>query len=241
MSVATEIDRIKSKVSAAYTAVKNKGVTTSKTKIADLAEEISKIQTGKPEEEKTVGLFFIGDENQLILPTDGKVMSKVIVKKPLTLERSNIRENVSIGGVVGTLEEKKPEQIKSVTITANGTTNVLPDSGKVLSKVIVTTNVSGGASGGYNVDFESSVWIANTVTVSIEYADGSTETITATSGDIAGKSRSNVVKMTFTDTDSERYVVYKMPASGGSEESLYMTPTATLVLTADAYIQSIDK
>ena len=43
-NIATEIDRIKSGVSAAYTAVKNKGVTTSKTKIADLAGEISKIK-----------------------------------------------------------------------------------------------------------------------------------------------------------------------------------------------------
>ena len=178
MSVATEIDRIKSKVSAAYTAVRNKGVTTSKTKIADLAGEISKIQTGKTEQEK------------------------------------------------------------SVTITANGTAAVLPDSGKTLSKVIITTNVSGE---GYTAYFESFIFIANTVTVSIEYADGSTETITATSGDIAGKSRSNVVKITFTDTDSERYVVYKMPASSGSEESLYLTPTATLVLTADVSIQSIGK
>lgn len=136
------------------------------------------------------------------------------------------------------IKTQKPEQEKSVTITANKTTTVLPDSGKTLSKVIITTNVSGE---GYTVSFAAGIWIASTVTVSIEYADGSTETITATSGDIAGKSRSNVVKMTFTDTASDRYVVYKMPASGGSEESLYLMPTATLVLTADAYIQSIDK
>lgn len=136
------------------------------------------------------------------------------------------------------IKTQKPEQEKSVTITANKTTTVLPDSGKTLSKVIITTNVSGE---GYTAYFESRIRIADTVTVSIEYADGSTETITATSGDIAGKSRSNVIKITFTDTASDRYVVYKMPAGGGSEESLYMMPTAVLILTADATILSIDK
>lgn len=178
MSVSSEIERIKKAVSQSYRAVELRGVTPDSTKIAKLPHWILKIQT------------------------------------------------------------QKPEQEKSVTITANKTTTVLPDSGKTLSKVIITTNVSGE---GYTADFESGIWIADTVTVSIEYADGSTETITATSGDIAGKSRSNVVKMTFTDTDSERYVVYKMPALGGSEESLYLTPTATLVLTANVSIQSIGK
>ena len=37
--------------------------------------------------------------------------------------------------------EQKPEQTKSVTITENGTTSVLPDEGSVLSKVDVNVNV----------------------------------------------------------------------------------------------------
>lgn len=93
---------------------------------------------------------------------------------------------------------------------------------------------------GYTVYFADWVWIADTVTITVEYADGSTETLTS-QNDMGGKSRSNVVKMTFTDTDSERYVRYKMPANGGSEESLYMMPTVTLVLTADAEIEEIGK
>ena len=93
---------------------------------------------------------------------------------------------------------------------------------------------------GYTVYFIDGVWIADTVTITVEYADGSTETLTS-QNDMGGKSRSNVVKMTFTDTDSERYVRYKMPANGGSEESLNLWPTATLVLTADAEIEGIDK
>lgn len=93
---------------------------------------------------------------------------------------------------------------------------------------------------GYTVYFADWVWIADTVTIFVEYTDGSTETLTS-QNDMGGKSRSNVVKMTFTDTDSDRYVRYKMPANGGSEETLYMMPTVTLVLTADAEIEEIGK
>ena len=93
---------------------------------------------------------------------------------------------------------------------------------------------------GYTVYFADWVWIADTVTITVEYADGSTATLTSQS-DVSGKSYSNIVKMTFTDTDSDRYVRYKMPAIGGSEETLYMMPTVTLVLTADAEIEEIGK
>lgn len=44
-----------------------------------------------------------------------------------------------IAGISGS----KEEQEKSVEITENGTTEVLPDDGKALSKVTVTTNVAG--------------------------------------------------------------------------------------------------
>lgn len=93
---------------------------------------------------------------------------------------------------------------------------------------------------GYTVYFVETIWIADTVTISVEYADGSTETLTS-QNDMGGKSRNNVVKMTFTDTDSDRYVTYRMPANGGSEETLHLLPTATLVLTADAEIWAIEK
>lgn len=42
--------------------------------------------------------------NQVILPTSGKVMSKVTVQKPATLLPENIKKDVVIGGVTGALE-----------------------------------------------------------------------------------------------------------------------------------------
>lgn len=247
MSVATEIDRIKSKVSAAYTAVKNKGVTTSKTKIADLAGEISKIQTRKPEEEQTVTPFFPGGENQLVLPSHGKVMSKVTIEKPSALEPSNIRDNVMISGVVGTLREKKPEQVKNVTITENGSTSIFPDSGKTLSRVIITTNVSGGGGGGggggYTVYFDSE-WTSfygsgRMGTVKFLYADGTD--YTSVDNNLNSASFSNVVSVTFTETEGESWsITYEV---NGSQDNLWLgsKSTETLDLTGDTTFLSFSK
>ena len=42
---------------------------------------------------------------------------------------------------IASISTEKPEQEKSITVTENKTTEVMPDSGKVLSKVTITTNV----------------------------------------------------------------------------------------------------
>lgn len=54
-------------------------------------------------EEQTVELSMLSG-NQIIQPTSGKVMRKVTVQKPGTLLPENIKKDVVIGGVVGTLE-----------------------------------------------------------------------------------------------------------------------------------------
>ena len=226
-------------------AIRRKRGTTGKINPQNFEEEISGIPTGKPEEEKTVYLNMVNG-NQVITPTDGKVMSKVTVKKPSTLIRSNIRENVSIGGIRGILEEKKPEQEKAVTITTNGITNVLPDSGKTLSKVIITTNVSGGGGGGgggYNVYFDSE-WTSfygsgRMGTVTITHADG-TQSI-STDNDLNGASYSNAVSVTFTETEGESWsITYEM---NGSQDNLWLGShsTETLDLTGDTTFLSFSK
>lgn len=82
MSIKSEIDRIKSNVAAAYTALSAKGAT---------------------------------------IPTT--------------------KNSANLAAAIASIATQKAEQTKSVTVTANGTTTVTPDSGKVLSKVTVTTNV----------------------------------------------------------------------------------------------------
>ena len=225
-------------------AIRRKRGTTGKINPQNFEEEISGIPTRKPEEEKTVYLNMVNG-NQVIPPTDGKVMSKVTVKKPSTLIRSNIRNNVSIGGIRGTLEEKKPEREKAVTITANGITNVLPDSGQTLSKVIITTNVSGGGGGGggYNVYFDSE-WTSfygsgRMGTVTITHADG-TQSI-STDNDLNSASYSNAVSVTFTETEGESWsITYEM---GGSQDNLWLSSnsTETLTLTGNTTFISFSK
>jgi len=199
----------------------------------------------KPEEEKTVDLN-MASGNQVITPTDGKAMSKVTVKKPSTLKPENIRIYTNIGGVVGTLNPQKAEQEKSVTITENGTTTVLPDSGNALSKVIIITNVSGGGGGGgggYTVDFDSEWTIfygsGRMGTVKITHADGTEET--STDNNLNSASYSNVVSVSFTETEGESWsIVYEM---GGSQDSMFLGShsTETLTLTGNTTFLSFSK
>lgn len=241
MSVAAEIDRIKSKVSDAYTAVRNKGVTTSKTKIADLAGEISKIQTRKPEEEKTVDLN-MASGNQVILPTDGKAMSKVTVKKPWQLAPEYIRKGFTIGGVRGTLPVYSLVK-KEVIVTENGTTVYTPPEGSVYNTFTVTVNVGGSGGGGYNVYFDSE-WTnfygtGRMGTVKFLYADDTDYT----SGDnnLNGASFSNVVSVTFTEMEGESWsITYEV---NGSQDNFWLgsKSTETLDLTGDTTFLSFSK
>lgn len=60
-----------------------------------------------PTQEKTVPLS-MADGDQVVTPSDGKVLSKVTVQKPSTLTSENIKKDVDIGGVVGALESGAP-------------------------------------------------------------------------------------------------------------------------------------
>ena len=59
------------------------------------------------------------------------------------------------GGVVEVEIPAKEEQEKTITITENGTTEILPDTNKTLSKVTVVTNVPIGVSENYAVAFNA--------------------------------------------------------------------------------------
>lgn len=58
--------------------------------------------------------------NQVILPTSGKVMSKVTVQKPDTLLPENIKKDVVIGGVTGTLEAGDTSETWVIKSSAQG-------------------------------------------------------------------------------------------------------------------------
>ena len=66
-------------------------------------KEVTVNVPGKEEEAKEVDLA-MASGNQTITPTSGKVLSQVVVKKPATMLPENIKKDVNIGGVTGTLE-----------------------------------------------------------------------------------------------------------------------------------------
>lgn len=82
--------------------------------------------------------------NQVILPTSGKVMSKVTVQKPDTLLPENIKKAVVIGGVTGTLEAGDTSETWVIKSSAAGEL--------VTTQIAFTSNGQKFASIGANYD-----------------------------------------------------------------------------------------
>lgn len=76
------------------------------------------------QQEKTVDDLLLVYGNQTIVPDVGKTLSKVIINKPDTLIAENVKKDVTIAGVVGTLEPTLQE--KTVTPSTSAQT-ITPD------------------------------------------------------------------------------------------------------------------
>ena len=79
-------------------------ISTTKPKIS---YDIKLMKTGKSEYSGTFDLS-MADGDQVITPNEGRVFSKVIVKKPDAMVAENIRKDINIGGVVGSLKPYVP-------------------------------------------------------------------------------------------------------------------------------------
>lgn len=80
--------------------------------------------------------------NQEVIAPNNYLYYKVTIIKPTTLVSNNVRKGVTIAGVVGTMEEQKEEEEKTINISANNTYTVVPTDGKTLSKVTAVVTVS---------------------------------------------------------------------------------------------------
>ena len=99
------------------------------------------IVQSKQQTNTEVQLVLAGGNQDVIAP-NGYLYYKVTIVKPDTLVSNNIRKGVTIAGVIGTMEEQKEEEEKTIDITANNTYIVLPTDGKTLSKVTAVVTVS---------------------------------------------------------------------------------------------------
>ena len=82
---------------------------------------------------------------------NGSGSAKIADVEKAKLTEENIREGVTILGKTGTLKVANLQDEKSVSVTANGTTEITPDTGyDGMKKVALTVNVptSGGGGGG---------------------------------------------------------------------------------------------
>lgn len=88
---------------------------------------------------KEVSLLMV-DGDQTILPDANMTMEKAIVKKPATLIPANIKQGVSIGGVVGEMTGtgKEEVEVSEALNMANGNQIIPPpDNTKTISKVTI--------------------------------------------------------------------------------------------------------
>lgn len=103
MSIASEIARLQQAKADLKTAINSKGGNITTERIDQFASEVASLPSPKEEETKTLTPDF-SSGNQVIVPTSDKVLSQVTLIKPAQLIPENIKEDVDICGVVGTLE-----------------------------------------------------------------------------------------------------------------------------------------
>lgn len=99
------------------------------------------IVQSKQQTDTEVQLALAGGNQEVIAP-NGYLYYKVTIIKPATLVSNNIRKGVTIAGIIGTMEEQKEEEEKTINISANNTYTVIPTEGKTLSKVTAVVTVS---------------------------------------------------------------------------------------------------
>ena len=83
-------------------AIRSKTGKTEEILAASFAGNINSIDTSKPEETKEVLLDFSSGDMEVV-PTTGKVFSKITIPQPENLLPENIAEGVNVAGIVGVL------------------------------------------------------------------------------------------------------------------------------------------
>ena len=195
------------------------------TESSQTAVESGKYTTGAvtvaavPSETKTVDLN-MASGNQVVSASSGKWMTSVTVNKPATLLPENIKKDVNISGVVGTMEsgggkggdynivqtndgdncslaitDANTFVLTTKTITENGTYNASADNADGYSQVTVNVASGGGGGAGFSVTFPATAKNWNKITSGgIVQVDGTVVSI-ADYSTLAGQTIPNVLEI----------------------------------------------
>ena len=226
MSIQSEIDRIAGAKTTLGNYLQQNGVAVPSGATLDEMALLLADVIGTKSQEKIVNLS-MASGNQVITPDDGYTLSKVTVTKPDTLIPDNIKKDVNIGGVVGSMSGGGAPSLqpKSATYTANGTATITPDEGyDGLSSVDVTVNVSGGGGGVETCTLTTSVFEAPGVVHGTIYAYSGDTLITITS-----KGTYSINKNSLIYIDG----AYGFDAVTGLEELYYMQRARVCNVTSD--------
>ncbi|MDY5912564.1 MAG: hypothetical protein SPJ62_11300 [Inconstantimicrobium porci] len=208
----------------------------------------------KTEQTKTIDLS-MASGNQIISPDSGKVLSKVTVNKPSTLIPDNIKKDVNIGGVVGTLES-------SSSSGGDGAYNIETTDNSDGTQNLIITDAAAGSSGGngFSITFPATATNWNNMQYGkIIQADGTIVDMLDYSK-ISGKTFSNVVAIkgtgTFSNTlkmvllsgkiisiyDTGEFISSWITTDGGSTYTGFMGngSVVTWILLADTVLSSIE-
>ena len=146
-------------------------VTPDSGKVLSKVSIVTNISATTPTEEKTVDLS-MESGNQVIMPTSGKSLPKVTVKKPASLLPGNIKNNVYIGGVRGSLQQPT---LYSPTISLSGdilTITNSPNNGKFVSGYnIYKNNDVVTTSGPSEIDLSKYIKDAGTYSITVKAAN----------------------------------------------------------------------
>ena len=103
MSIATEIARLQQAKADLKASINAKGGTITNETIDEYASKVSALPSPKEEETKTVTPNF-SSGNVVVTPTSGKVLSQVTINKDANLLAENIKKDITVHGITGTLE-----------------------------------------------------------------------------------------------------------------------------------------
>lgn len=96
------------------------------------------LQPAKEEETKTVTPNFSSGSVD-VTPTTGKVLSQVMINKDSNLVASNIKKDITVHGITGTLQQAKEEETKTLEPDFSGGNQIItPTGGKVMTSVTLT-------------------------------------------------------------------------------------------------------